>query len=88
MGDLAQNSADQPGGGQDVPSVTPAAAARYFNKTECFCFTRQRLEPGETRGMPITFVVDRALPPDLGTVTLSYAFFNADRAGRKMAAAQ
>ena len=61
--------------GQAVPSVTPAAASVYFKKTECFCFTQQTLAPGETRDMPVRFVVDRELPQDITTVTLSYTFF-------------
>ena len=32
--------------GNAVPSVAPNTAAKYFNKTECFCFTQQTLAPG------------------------------------------
>jgi len=70
-----KNLADRPLEGQAVASVTPPAAARHFTKTECFCFGRQRLAAGEEREMPVTFVVDPALPRELGTLTLSYAFF-------------
>ena len=31
--------------------------------------------PGETRQMPVPVVVDPALPRDVGTITLSYTFF-------------
>lgn len=58
-----------------VPSVVPTSAARYFNKTECFCFTRQSLEPGETKKMPVRFVVDPNLPSHVRVVTLAYTFF-------------
>jgi cytochrome c oxidase assembly protein subunit 11 len=63
--------------GQAVPSVSPARAARHFRKTECFCFTRQELEPRESKLMPVTFVVDPALPKEVKTITLSYAVYPA-----------
>ncbi len=62
--------------GQAVPSVAPSAAAKYFNKTECFCFTRQEFEAGGHRDMPLTFIIDPNLPETIDTVTLSYTFFN------------
>ena len=76
----ASNLSEQAVVGQAVPSVAPLQAAVYFNKTECFCFTQQTLQPGETRRMPLRFIVDRDLPPGVTTVTLSYTFFNADTA--------
>jgi len=65
--------------GHAVPSVAPGTAARYFNKTECFCFTEQRFGPSEGRDMPVIFIIDPDLPAHVETVTLSYTFF--DRAG-------
>ena len=62
-------------------SVAPLYAGQYLKKTECFCFTNQTLEAGETREMPVTFYVDRAAPTDLGTITLSYTFFDVSKAG-------
>ncbi len=70
-----KNLADRPLDGRAVPSVTPPAAARHFTKLECFCFSRQRLNAGEERQMPVTFVIGRELPPEVRTLTLSYAFF-------------
>ena len=61
--------------GNAVPSVAPNTAAKYFNKTECFCFTQQTLAPGETRRMPVRFVVDPRLPPEVTVLTLGYTFF-------------
>lgn len=69
--------------GQAVPSVAPNKAAAHFKKIECFCFTRQTLKPKESRQMPVRFVVDANLPRTVNTVTLSYAFFNADPASAK-----
>jgi cytochrome c oxidase assembly protein subunit 11 len=62
--------------GQAVPSITPHAAAPHFHKIECFCFSRQPLAPGEARTMPVQFVVDADLPPEISTVTLAYTFFD------------
>lgn len=66
--------------GQAVPSVTPAIAAPYFQKVECFCFNQQTVQAGETRTLPVTFVVKPELDADLRTVTLSYTFFEAPKA--------
>ena len=63
--------------GQAVPSVAPNEASRYFSKTECFCFTRQQLSAGETRLMPVRFVVNPKLPEHIETLTLGYTFFRA-----------
>jgi len=69
--------------GQAVPSYGPARAATYFRKIECFCFTQQTLAAGETRRMPVAFVIDPKLPKDVSTITLSYTFFEvAGRAGK------
>ncbi len=62
--------------GQATPSVSPFAAAKYFDKTECFCFTRQVFAAGGARDMPVTFVVDRDLPANVDRLTLSYTFFD------------
>ncbi|MEO6064240.1 MAG: cytochrome c oxidase assembly protein [Lysobacterales bacterium] len=72
--------------GNAVPSVAPTTSSKYFNKTECFCFTEQRLEPGETRDMPVRFIVDPALPQHVKTLTLSYTFYRNDIATQRVAA--
>src|SRR5262245_26057673 len=69
--------------GQAVPSYGPQRAAEYFKKIECFCFTQQTLAPGETRRMPVLFVVDPKLPKDLSTIALSYTFFEVAGRGGK-----
>jgi cytochrome c oxidase assembly protein subunit 11 len=61
--------------GQAVVSYGPALAGRSVRKLECFCFTQQTLGPGESRRMPVTFVVDASLPAEINTFTLSYTFF-------------
>jgi cytochrome c oxidase assembly protein subunit 11 len=67
--------------GQAVPSVTPAVAAPFFQKIECFCFSQQTFQIGETRTMPVVFVVEPAIDQDVGTLTLSYTFFEAPKSG-------
>ena len=74
----AMNKTDNTVAGQAVPSLAPGLAAKYFSKTECFCFTRQSLGPGEGKEMPLRFVVDPALPENVRTVSLSYTFFQAE----------
>lgn len=77
---LAENVAAYPTVGNAAPSVSPATTSQYFNKTECFCFTQQTMQPGEKREMPVRFVVNPALPADVKTITLSYTFFINDSA--------
>lgn len=74
-----KNLSDQVFVGQAVPSVTPAVATPYFQKIECFCFSQQTFQPGEERSMPVVFVVNPDLDRELGTVTLSYTFFEAPK---------
>lgn len=81
----ASNLSPRPVVAQAVPSVTPAGAAAHFDKIECFCFTRQRLEPGETRDMPVRFVVNEEIPRRIGTLTLAYTFFEAEPDARSAA---
>lgn len=70
------NTSDQAIVGQAVPSYGPARAAAFFKKIECFCFTPQTLAAGESRRMPVLFVLDPAMERDVHTVTLSYTFFS------------
>jgi cytochrome c oxidase assembly protein subunit 11 len=68
---------------QAVPSYGPAIAGEYFKKVECFCFTQQTLGPGESRRMPVVFVIDPKLPKDVNSIAISYTFFEvAGRAGK------
>jgi cytochrome c oxidase assembly protein subunit 11 len=66
--------------GQASYNVSPPTAGGYFTKINCFCFTEQRLGPGEKRDMPVVFFVDPALAKDaeqndLLTITLSYTMY-------------
>ena len=60
---------------QAIPSYAPQQAMPHFNKLECFCFNQYTLQPGESKQWPVVFVVDRKLPKDVTTITLSYTFF-------------
>jgi cytochrome c oxidase assembly protein subunit 11 len=69
------NRAHQSLVGRAVPSVAPGRAAPYVQKMECFCFANQRVGPGETIDMPVRLVIAPDLPPEIGTLSLSYTFF-------------
>jgi cytochrome c oxidase assembly protein subunit 11 len=61
-------------------NVSPPTVGAYFDKINCFCFTEQRLKPGETRDMTVVFYVDPSIvkdhdQDDLNTITLSYTFY-------------
>ena len=72
----ARNRTAQPMTGQAVPSVAPQMAAPHLIKQECFCFTSQPLDAGESVEMPLIFKVSERLPINIGTLTLSYTFFD------------
>jgi cytochrome c oxidase assembly protein subunit 11 len=73
---------------QAIPSVTPGLAARHLKKTECFCFTQQTLLGGQAMDMPILFHIDRDLPENVRTVTLSYTLFDVTKTAQQKQAAK
>jgi len=73
---FAKNKTDKMLVAQAIPSITPGPAAEYFKKTECFCFSQQTFKPGESKNMPVRFVVNPELPERYNTITLSYTFFD------------
>ena len=80
----ATNVSDRPTSGTATFNVSPSLAGAYFVKIECFCFTEQTLEPGESVDMPVMFYIDPDIADDrdvanLGTITLSYTFYPMDR---------
>lgn len=77
---VATNLAARETLGQAAYNVAPATTGSYFQKINCFCFTEQRLGPGEKREMPVVFYIDPSLAKDgelddLNTITLSYSFY-------------
>ena len=73
----AKNLQDKTLVAQAVPNIAPSTAASHLRKTECFCFRQQSFKAGEEKHMPVRFMLDPALPPDVDRVTLSYTFFDA-----------
>lgn len=73
---IAQNNETHDIIAQAVPNIAPWNAAKYLRKTECFCFNQQAFAAGEEKRMPMRFLLDPDLPPEVGTVTLSYTFFD------------
>jgi cytochrome c oxidase assembly protein subunit 11 len=76
----AHNTSDRTVTGTAAFNVTPEGAGAYFVKIACFCFTEQRLGPGESVDMPVSFYVDPAIAADkdartISEITLSYTFY-------------
>ncbi|PZP56110.1 MAG: cytochrome c oxidase assembly protein [Micavibrio aeruginosavorus] len=79
----ATNLSREAAAGTAMYNVTPGAAGKYFNKTQCFCFNYQLIAPGRTVHFPVVFYIDPKIMKDrendgLKTITLSYTFFKAD----------
>ena len=73
---LARNPMPEAMVAQAIPSVSPSRAAEFFHKTECFCFNQQPLDGRSAAEMPLQFIIDRDLPDDIRTITLSYTLFD------------
>ena len=67
---------------QAVPSISPAGTAKYFHKTECFCFSPQKFAQGEQRDMPVRFIVDPQLPANVDKLTLAYTIYDTTQTAR------
>jgi cytochrome c oxidase assembly protein subunit 11 len=71
-----ENTTDKEMVGQVIPSVSPGRGAEFFHKTECFCFEQQTLAAGERIELPVRFIVDPALPKEIGSLSLGYTLFD------------
>ncbi|WP_137754009.1 cytochrome c oxidase assembly protein [Sphingopyxis sp. L1A2A] len=84
---IAENNSSKLVVGTAGFNVTPTQAGKYFTKIQCFCFTEQRLEPGQQMRMPVLFFVDPKIMDDpdardIQEITLSYTFHPVDE-GKK-----
>jgi len=73
---FAKNTTSKTMYAQAIPSISPSRASKFFKKVECFCFTSQKLGPGETRYLGLRFYLDPALPKEIKRITLAYTIFD------------
>ena len=78
----ARNIGSNTNTGTAVFNVSPASAGAFFDKIQCFCFTKQTLKAGQAEELPVSFFVDPALLDDadarnIKEITLSYTFYPA-----------
>ncbi len=73
---FAKNNTDHEMTVQAIPSVTPSGAAKYLKKTECFCFTQQKMKGQEEMDWPLLFHIDKNVPKNIHTITLAYTLFD------------
>ena len=79
----ATNLSDKVKTGSAIYNVSPSIAGAYFDKIQCFCFTKQTLKPGESAEFPVVFFVDPDILKDadgrgVEEITLSYTFYPAE----------
>ena len=86
------NTSDHAITGQAAYNVVPEVAAQHFQKLQCFCFSEQTIEPGQTVEFPVVYFVapEYATDPEtrrIPEITLSYTFFRVkDEPGKRAAA--
>ena len=72
----AENSTGRALTVQAIPSIMPDDSARYFKKTECFCFTQQYFLKGEKANMPVYFYISPDVPKETNSMVLSYTLYD------------
>ena len=82
----ATNTSDRPIAATAAYNIAPEIAASYFNKIDCFCFTEQVLQPGESAELPLNFFIDPAIVRDKDArgvthITVSYTFYPVAKPG-------
>lgn len=76
---FAKNLRSQPVTAQAIPNIAPSQATRYFQKTECFCFTPQHFESEQGRELTVRFIVDPKLPVNIDRLTLAYSMYTTEQ---------
>lgn len=61
---------------QAIPSISPGVAAKHLKKLECFCFSKQVLNPNQAMTLPLRFWLEPEIPDSIHRLTLSYTIFD------------
>jgi len=76
----ARNLSSRPTAAVATFNVSPDSSGAYFDKIACFCFSEQKLSPGESAEWPVVFFLDPKLEQDeamngVDAIVLSYTMF-------------
>ena len=79
----ARNKTAREVAGTAIYNVTPPKVGKYFNKTQCFCFNKTVLKPGQNATMPVVFFIDPAFAEDedmedVKVITLNYKYYRTE----------
>ncbi|XXM90177.1 cytochrome c oxidase assembly protein [Candidatus Hodgkinia cicadicola] len=74
---VARNLTNNVTVGEATYNVTPLIMGKYFNKIQCFCFTKISINAFKEETLPIVFYIDSRTKTDettknIKTVTLTY----------------
>lgn len=74
------NTSDKPIAARAGYNVVPEYSGPYFQKLQCFCFTGQIIQAGQTRRFPVQYFVAPEIATDreargVREITLSYTFY-------------
>ena len=79
----AKNNTNKTMTAQAIPSISPSKVSKYFKKVECFCFSSQKLGPGQSAHLGLRFYLAPDFPKEVHRLTLAYTIFDVTKSNQK-----